>query len=217
MKWPALAPRDRRALRWGAWLLAPAFLWTAAVVPYLRTVRDAGSRLAAERELLARELELLRGAGDHAAALESGGAHLLEVAPRLFGGDNASAAAAALAQYLQEGGAVSRVRLARLEPGTATEVGVGLIAVPLRVQGETDLEGLLGLLYLIEEGSKLVRVDDVRVQVARAVGPTAAAMPEVLSFQFTATGFRLAEPPAPVEPATPAADAAPRVAGEAGP
>jgi len=187
---PRLSSRDRRALLLGAAVLASGVGWTAMVKPYIRAVREVSSTLAAERELLNRELRLLAAADQYPAEVEQAGARLLDVATRLFGGEKQAAASAGLIQYLQEGAGTGPALLTRLEPLPAEEEGNGLIGLPLSVEGETDLEGLLTVLHLLDAGPKLVRVENLRVQGRRAV---AVDGPEVLSFVFVARGFSLAE------------------------
>lgn len=188
---PALSPRDRRALLLGGLVLVPALFWSAAGAPYVRATRAAVDRLAAERDLLERERDLIATARAWEIALEGGSQRLLDVAPRLFGG-TAAAAGAALAEHLQRSARAARARLSRLQPVEAGSVGAGLVPVPLRVSGESDLEGVISLLYLLEAGEKLVRVDALRIQRARTTGnPSSKESVEVLSFELIATGFTL--------------------------
>jgi hypothetical protein len=187
---PRFSSRDRRALLLGAAVLASGVCWTAIVRPYFQALQGVSSALTAERDLLDRELRLLAGADQYAAEFEQAGARLLDVATRLFGGENNAVASAGLIRYLQEGAGTGPALLTRLEPLPAEEEGNGLVGLPLRVEGETDLEGLLTVLHLLDAGSKLVRVENLRVQGRRAV---AVDGPEVLSFEFVARGFSLAE------------------------
>jgi hypothetical protein len=194
MRGLAISPRDRRALSLGALVLVPVAAWIWGVAPYLRGIEAARERLAAERELLVREMDLVKQAHGFPAAWEEGSERLLEAAPRLFTGANPAVASAALARYLQAGAKSSKVLLTQVEPAPSEDVGAGVISLPLRVEGETDLEGIMSLLYNIEAGLKLVRVDGLHVQGLRtgggAVGPDE---PTVLRFSFTATGFALAD------------------------
>jgi len=201
---PTLSARDRRALLLGGLILGPALLWALVAAPYLRAVSYASERLIAERELLRREVELLATADEDPAALEVGAERLLEVAKRLVGGENPAVANAAHAQYLQTVARDSRVLITRMEPLAAEEAGIGLVALPLRVQGETDLEGLMTLLHSLEAGSKLVSVENLRIQGLRTAAAAGSADAEVLTFEFTTSGFMLVEldgplPGAPVE------------------
>lgn len=188
-RFPTLGDRDRRALLLGLAVLAPALIWALVLSPYLGAVRTAGERVVGERELLRRELELLARAAEYPLAFEQGSARLLEAARTTFAGDNPAMASAALAQYVQAEARASRVLLTRLEPLPAEEAGPDLISLPLRVHGETDLEGLLTLLQTLERGSKLVRVDDLRIQGVRTAAAAVDGDFEVLSFEFVCTGF----------------------------
>lgn len=198
MKLPTLSNRDRRALLLGGLVLGPALLWVLVAAPYLRAVTYASEKLIAERELLRREVELLATADEYPAALEAGAERLLEVATRLVGGENPAVASAAHAQYLQTVARDSRVLITRMEPITAEEAGTGVVALPLRVQGETDLEGLMMLLHSLEAGSKLVSVENLRIQGLRTAAAAGSADAEVLTFEFTSSGFMLVEPEVPL-------------------
>lgn len=191
MRIPVLSPRDRRAVLLGALFLLPAAGWFWIARPFVRSLDQASARLSTERELLSREEALIAQAVTFPAAWEQGSERLVEVAPRLFVGDNPAVASAELAHYLQAGAQSSRVLLTQIEPGTPEEAGTGLIAVPLHVEGETDLEGLLSMLHGLEAGVRLVRVEDLTVQGLRTTAAISPEEPQVLSFSFRATGFAL--------------------------
>ncbi len=208
IRMPALGPRDRRAVLIGAAVLAPAFAWTFAAAPYLAAVADARDRLALERRLLRGELELLASASAYPKAFDAGAERLLAAAPRLMAGDDEGAAAAALAGYVRRLAQMGTANLTRVEPAPSYDAGGGVRALPVGVTGETDLEGLLTFLQLLESGPKLVHVQELRLEAAAApaAGGTAyagapafyapaAAPPEVITFRFTAVSFTLAAPP----------------------
>jgi hypothetical protein len=207
MRMRTLGPRDRRAVLIGAAVLAPAFAWTFAAAPYLAAVADAGDRLALERRLLRGELELLASASAYPDAFDAGAERLLAAAPRLMAGDDEGAAAAALAGYVRRLAQVGTANLTRVEPAAAYDAGGGVRALPVGVTGETDLEGLLTFLQLLESGPKLVHVQELRLEAsatpaaggeaysaAPAFYAPAAAPPEVITFRFTAVAFTLAAP-----------------------
>jgi len=185
-----LGSRDRRALLLGGPVLLTGLCWMLVVSPYARAVREVSDRLTAERELLAREFGLLANAGAFQAAIDSGSARLIEAAPRLFGGESEAMAGAALARYLESGATESKAVLARLEPGPARVVGVGIKALPAHAQGETDLWGLLLLLYSLEAGQKMVRIEGLRIRSQRGRAVRSQDY-EALSFEFTVTGYML--------------------------
>ena len=187
VRFPVLAPRDRRALGLGAAVLGPALLWAFVVAPVTRALDAQAARLAAERQLFSREAGLLEDAARARAARDTSASRLLAVAPRLFGG-GAAAAAAGLAQYLQEGARRSRVLVTHIETLPVQRVDSGIAAVAVRVHGESDLEGVLTLLYALEGGSKLVRIDDLHIP-AQDEGQRFGSTGTALTFEFTATGF----------------------------
>ncbi|WP_420128641.1 type II secretion system protein GspM [Longimicrobium sp.] len=212
MKRPAFTPRDRRAIAWGAAVLVPAFAWTLVVSPYLGALGEAKAALERDRALLRREMELLSETADYRRAFDDGAEKLLAAAPRLMGGDDDGAASAAVAGYLRRLARSGGAHVTRVEPGPSRDAGGGVTALPVGVSGESDLEGLLTFLQMLEAGPKLVDVAELRIEAsgsgAAAAAPeaayggqpfytpaaTPAAQPEVITFRFTATGFTLAQP-----------------------
>lgn len=189
-----MSGRDRRALLLGSLLLIPGFFWILIARPYMRALDNVSVRLAAEQDLLARERSVLAAADRYPTEIERGAERLLEAASRLFGGASSGVASAHLARYLQELAQGGPALLTRLEPVAEEPAGTGLLALPLHVLGESDLEGLLTLLHSLESGPKLVRVDDLKIRGVRNATRTGAEEAEVLSFEFKATGFMLTEP-----------------------
>ena len=203
MRSPRLSPRDRRALALGAALLVPSLLWAFALAPYLAALNAANGRLADQRALLRRELSVLAEAKSYPSAFGVGARRLLSVAPRLTGGEDPAAAGAAVAGYVRRLGQMGGANVTRVEPGSVREAGGGLVALPVAVTGEADLEGLMTLLQLLETGPKLVHVDELKVEANN--GPVAAGASysptpfwvapgggqEVIQFRFTATGYTL--------------------------
>ena len=214
MKRPALTPRDRKAITWGAAVLVPALAWTMVVSPYLDALGEAKTRLEQDRATLEREMEVLSEAADYRRAFDDGAEKLLAAAPRLMGGDDDGAASAAVAGYLRRLARMGGAHVTRVEPGPSRDAGGGVTALPVGVSGESDLEGLLTFLQMLEAGPKLVDVDELRIEASGSgapagigtaaggqpfytpIGPTGAPVeqPEVISFRFTATGFTLAQP-----------------------
>jgi hypothetical protein len=208
MRIPAMGPRDLRAIRIGAGLLAPALAWSLAISPWLAAEADARDRLATERGLLRRELQLLASASSYPRAFDAGAATLLAAAPRLMSGGDEGAASAALAGYLRRMAGAAGANLTRVEPAPSTEAGGGVRALPIAVTGESDLEGLLTLLRALESGPKLLSIRDLHLEAAATPSQGSSATPvytaftaaatqqaEVITFRFTATAFTLAAPP----------------------
>lgn len=196
MIFPTLAGRNRRAVKLGALVLLPAVFGVLVVAPYLRAVGRATETLQIERDLLARETDLLQTADRYPAAFEQGATRLVDAAPRLFGGDSPAMASANVAQYLQEASRLNEVLITQLETMSPEDAGTGVITLPLLLKGQTDLEGLLSMLHALESGPKLVRVDNLRVRGGQGQVRGSVPDPQVLSFEFTASGFMLVLPEA---------------------
>lgn len=197
-------PRDRKAMLLGAAVLVPALLWTFAAAPYLDALQSRRARLADERRLLRRELELLAQAKGFPAAFDQGARRVLAVAPRLTGGDDDAAAGAAVAGYVRRLARMGGANVTRVDPAPVRDAGGGITALPVAVTGEADLEGLMSFLQMLETGPKLVRVDELKIEAQD--GPVTAGASysptpffvapgggsEVIRFGFTATGYAVA-------------------------
>jgi hypothetical protein len=188
-----LSPRDSRALLLGLAFLVPAFLVVLVARPYRAAVTDAQERLAAERDLLARELELVASGPALPAMLERALATATVSDLRLVEGANGVLAEAELTDLVEAWAIRSRVLLEDIrsvEPPRGEEAPLGLSAVRLSVSGESDLEGVMSFLNGIESGSILVRVRGLALEPVMAEArPTG-----VVEFQMVVEGYaRLAD------------------------
>lgn len=186
-----LSARDRRALVLGAAVVVPALVWMFAGAPYVRALGEARARLDAERDLLARELELVASAPAHLADAERATQGLLNAAPRLFAAANDGPPAAMLADYVRLHAREARVHIASVAPVEAEQRGARLHESALVVTGESDLEGLLTLLARLEAGRKLVRVDGLSVDATRSAAQPGGVQP--IAFRFTVVALVLPE------------------------
>lgn len=187
--WSDLSDRDRRALRWGALVLAPALAWGLVVSPWLDAVRARGDRLEARRSLHRAELDLLASGEAFPEAVRTGARRLARATPRLLDSRGEGVAAAALTQYVEDRARAARVHLTETEPRPPRPSGADLTAIPLEVTGESDLRGILSLLEALEDGNgKLLRVEGLRVRAPRA-GRGGGA--EALTFRVLVTGYML--------------------------
>ena len=189
--WGRLSRRDRRAVGLGALVLVPALLWTFALSPYLERLAERRDRLAAERRALLAERELLASEDRYPRAVEAGLGRLRELRPRLLDGRSEGMAAAGLAQLLEDWARASRVHLVRVEPGTVRGLESRLQAVPVALQGESDLQGLLEFLAALSGSEKILRVGSLQVS-RRGAGPGGVGEGvEVLSFALSVVGLAL--------------------------
>lgn len=179
-----LQVRDRRALTWGALLIAPALLFTLAIRPAARVYGELATRVERERDLLQREEDLLADAERQTRDYERAERRLLELAPGLFAGPDLVAAGSALGTYVNGLAYRHRVMIQRSEPGPATGASAGVAKLRLDVQGVSDLEGIVGLLEALEGGAKVVGVERLAI---------AAGGQEALTFGATMVGYALGD------------------------
>lgn len=173
---PALAPRDRRALRIGGWIVLPVLLATLVVRPLGSAWVNRRAALEQDRALLARELRLVADAPRDLDLLRAERRALDASAPRLFGGAEAVSASAELARYVAREASRSKLDLEQAETETtldpaaplpnggaeAPATGTGQsLRVSIRARG--DVEGIVGFLRALEEGDRLVRVEQIAI------------------------------------------------------
>lgn len=189
--WGRLSGRDRRALRLGAAALAPALLWVFAVSPFLGAVEERRSRLEAERSLLEAERDLLAAREAYPRQVRAAAERLRRRAPALLDSRSRGVATAELTQFLEDRAAAARLRLVATEPGPTRRVDRHLVAVPMTVEGESDLEGVLSFLGSLERGPKLLAVEDLRIRRRSGAGRLRDRGMEVLVVRASVTGYML--------------------------
>lgn len=189
--WDRLSDRDRRALQLGALVLLPALAWVFGVSPYLDAVEERRSRLDTRTSLLQAERDLIAGRDRYPERVKTAAARLQRMAPALLDSRSRGVATAELTQYLEDRAAALRVRLTATEPGPVRRVGPRLVAVPVTVEAESDLQGLLGFLDVLEDGTKLLRVDDLRLRRRSGAARRQEEGMEVLALHATVVGYML--------------------------
>jgi len=185
-----LSSRDRRALTLGAAALTVLLTLNLVLRPLLARMDELSSAIAEEQSLLSRELELLGAMPSLEEGLELGGKRLHAARPKLFDGSTEGLASAYLAEYVQEAAESRSTLISRLDPGGVESLGGGFETVSAIVHGESDLEGFLTLLYLLEGGEKLVQVSDLSIRTTRS-NPASPPPMEVISFEMRVTGVQL--------------------------
>jgi len=190
--WGRLGARDRRALRWGVFVLAPALVVGFVVRPYAGALARERGRLVEQRALLQRELALVAAVGGYGRDEERGSAILAGLRPRLFAGRDDLAATTTLVGYVSDGARTSGVLVEEIRSRPALEAGPGVLGVELAVRGRSDLAGILRWLRALEGGAKLARVEVL--SLTRASGGMArdSADTEVLTVGAIVRGYVLA-------------------------
>lgn len=191
-----MSERDRRALTFGAAALGILLAVRFLLLPYLASVRDHSTRLVAAQDALRTERRMIAETRGAAAAFEAASVRFLAAAPRLLSASSPTAAQTRLLEGIQKAVADLPARVDRVEALAVSPGGSGLTTVPIRVEGETDLEGLLTTLAVLEASPLLLRVEDLHIETRPPTGftePSAPAPVEVLLFRFTMIGYLLSE------------------------
>lgn len=186
-------PRDRRALALGALVLLPVLVYALVGRPYARALVEARAELAAERDLLTRELALLSLADTLPALGRMATVRVERINARLFE-DAGDLSALAFERYLLDLAEESRVRVEQSH-ATVDETAPGeLASIEATLRGVSDLEGVLDLLYTLENGTKLVRVERIALE---PISTGASGSEKHIAVWITATGFGLPVPEVP--------------------
>jgi type II secretory pathway component PulM len=173
-----LGPRDRRALRTGAWLLGPLLFASLVLRPYATSTLASYSMLDDERGLLEREARAVKELPRDIATLQATAAALTAAAPRLFNGADPVTASADLARYATAAATECGLKLEQSETETRLDTSGerrsnpvapagppdGSLRVSIRARG--GILGIFDFLRAMEAGPKLVRVE--RIEIVRA-------------------------------------------------
>lgn len=190
-----ISPRERRALVLGLCIVVPALFIRIAARPYLLALSAVDERLARERELLKRELSVLGEAKWYPGQAEAVEAALLARAPRLFGGTDLLSAAAGLSGYVAARAVEHRVFVQHSEARVVPASGeTGLATLELDIQAVGDLEGITGLVFALEGGSKLVSVERLALAGTDRAG-LSGDNDGALRLAATVVGYALAPEP----------------------
>lgn len=184
-----LAPRDRRALMWGAAIGAAALLFALVVKPYVRTLRESRDELSVQRDLLARERAVLSASNRFPAALEESRSALEQQSTPLFDGLDELSATSNLSDHISEAALSNRVLVQQLETRKAEPLAEGVSALAVDLRAEGDFEGVLHFLNALERGDKLVNVSALVLTRINRPGASGAPDTEVLSVTGTMTGY----------------------------
>ncbi len=162
-----LAPRDRHAILLGLAIIVPAVVIVLGVRPFYGALTDVQERLTVEREVLARELQLLRSAELLPQHIEEALRKTAAVDLRLLEAASVTLAEAQLTDLLESWAVLSRVLLREIEsiaPARGAEPPPGAETIRISVRGESDLEGVLTFLDALESGLLLVRVTGLALE-----------------------------------------------------
>ena len=193
-----LQPRDRRALRGGAWVLLLSLTVMLVIKPYASALLASRAMLQTDRELLARESRAVAELSGDRQALHASNLALASLESNLFGGTDPVTASAELARYVSTRATQSGLRLEQTETntpmdsagiagkGSARSAGdVDALRVGIRARG--GILAVFAFLRAMESGPRLVRIE--RIDIVR--GSTDESFDGTLTFTATVAGLAL--------------------------
>lgn len=193
-----LQPRDRRALRGGAWILLLSLAMMLVVKPYASALMASRAMLQTDRELLARESRAVAELPRDRQTLHASNQALISLESSLFGGTDPVTASAELARYVSTRATQSGLRLEQTETNTpidtATVTGKGsarsagdVDALRVAIRARGGILAVFAFLRAMESGPRLVRIE--RIDIVR--GSTDDSFDGTLTFTATVAGLAL--------------------------
>jgi type II secretory pathway component PulM len=187
-----LSDRDRRALLMGVAVIVPVLLWVGAVRPWRNALADVRERIVAERSLLAREQALIANSSDMSDQIRAAAGGAERALRRLVDAPNVTAAEAEVTDYIESSASKSRVLLEEIRgvvPGRHETRPEGIQPIRLAVRGQSDLNGVANLLRRIEEGTMLLRVNELSIQPSVQRTTAADSRSNTTTARSTPTGY----------------------------
>lgn len=160
-----LSARDRRTLTWGAVAAACVVLLSAAI-PFVREWSDRESLIAARRGELARLFGVKAAESTLRLAVDARSSRAAEFSQRPVSAGTAALAAGVLQAELQRYADASQLSVSELNvSGEPDSTAVPLAALPATLIALGDVYGVADLLSRVQQGSMLLEVREMTVQV----------------------------------------------------
>ncbi|MEJ2546457.1 MAG: type II secretion system protein GspM [Gemmatimonadota bacterium] len=168
-----LSGRERRTIVVGGVVAVLLLLVFRVAFPVASRWNERETRIEAQAEQLARVEARVATRAELRATLDSLEARREATARRLIDGNTAALAASSLQSLINGYALRSGVSVIRIDSdvdrGTDGDE-IGLIEIPLRLSARGDIWGLVDLLFYIENGEKLLVIDELSVSGARSIG-----------------------------------------------
>jgi type II secretion system (T2SS) protein M len=181
-----LSRRERLIVSGGALVSALALLSVWVVLPLTRRWQDREAAINLKQTQLTQLQTLVASSAVIRKNLAERQAARVALRQRLLTGSTLALAASNLQALLQGYADASQVSLDRVDVVAApgTERGQGLPAVPVRLSGQGDIYGLTSLLDRLQNGEKLLVIDELSVNA----GGVAGYRPDLLVFSVRLHG-----------------------------
>jgi len=161
-----ISDRDRRALRLGLRLAAPALLYGLAVKPYVASIRGANVQLETQSDLFAREQALVADAAFIPRRIAIARVVANVAQRRMYSERDPISATAALSRDVARVLGEAGVSLQRVETREASLRPDGLRELVIDARASGDFEGILTALASLETRDRLVRVTRIVIDAA---------------------------------------------------
>jgi hypothetical protein len=159
-----LSRREQRVVLGGAGIAAAALLVVFGLLPLLDRWSARESTDAASRDRYVRLQTLVASEGRLRRVLEEQQLALRSSVSLLATGSTAALAASNLQALVQRYAEESVVQLDRIYvAGEAKADSLGLVNIPVQVQGQADIYGLVDFLFRLQHGEKLFMIDDMTI------------------------------------------------------
>lgn len=159
-----LSRREQRVVIAGLAISAATLLAVFAILPVMDRWSEREARYAASRDQLVRLKTLVASQADLRRALEEQQRVLGVSVGLLATGSTPALAASNLQALVQRYAEESVVQLDRIfVAGEAKPDSQGLMAIPVQLQGQGDIYGLVDFLFRLQHGEKLLVIDEMSV------------------------------------------------------
>lgn len=156
--------REQRVVFGGAGIVAGALLVVFALLPLWDRWSSREATYSASRDRYVRLQSLVASEGRLRRALGQQQQALRASVGLLATGSTAALAASNLQALVQRYAEESVVQLDRIYvAGEAKADSLGLVAIPVQVQGQGDIYGLVDFLFRLQHGEKLLVIDDMTI------------------------------------------------------
>lgn len=187
-----LSRRERLVVAGGAAVSLLAILLVLVILPLSRRWSEREVEIEAKAAQVARLEALVSGQGQLEAAINELMATRDDMARRLLGGSTPALAASTLQTLLRSYAERSRVSLQRVDADRQFEPGAdGLTPIGIELYLSGDVYGLVDFLFYLENGEKLLVIEDLRIDSAqqRRANPET----ELLTWTIRLHGLYVAE------------------------
>ena len=184
-----LRQQDRRALVFGAVVLALLLGYARVVRPAVAQLREQRMLLHEEQTRLARERSLLASVTSGPNAQTAIVRQLNAEGPRLFAGDSV-AATAELTSYTTGIADASQLRLTSVE-AHAPRTTQGITTLAIDVRGEGSWRNALAFAHSMESATRLVDIQSLRIERGARGGPLGG---DLVAVSATLSGYSRSAP-----------------------